>query len=124
MGKARYGWVTLLPLTWLVIVNMTAGWEKIFSPDTRLGFLAHARLVDAALAVGHLPQGATSTAAALRMAFNDRLDAAVAAFFLVSVVIILIESVREWARTLAGRTSRASTEIPFRTRTPTAVGAD
>ena len=65
-----------------------------------------------------------SSRAALRMAFNDRLDATVAAFFLASVVVILVESVREWVRTLEGRTSRTSTEIPFHTRMPTAVSAD
>jgi carbon starvation protein len=123
MGKARYAPVTLLPLVWLITVNMTAGWLKIFSPDPRLGFLAHARSVTDAVAAGHLPAGVASAAAAARIVFNDRLDAAVAAFFLVAVIVIVAESAREWVRTLRGRAVRRSTEVPFHPRAA-AVGAD
>ena len=115
MGKARYAPITILPLVWLVIVNMTAGWLKIFSADPKLGFLAHARLVSDQITTGGLPAG-MGAAAASRLVFNDRLDAAVAAFFLVSVVVIVVESVRVWVAMLGGRMVRVSTEVPFRMR--------
>src|SRR2546430_10252503 len=60
MGKARFAWVTLAPLAWLVTVTMTAGWQKVFSSDARLGFLAHA----ASLAGSADPNAA-------RLIFND-----------------------------------------------------
>jgi carbon starvation protein len=113
MGKARYAPITLIPLAWLVTVTMTAGWAKIFSDDPRLGFLAHARLLSDQLASGVLPRGAADASAAARMIFNDRLDAAVAAFFMIAVIVILADSAKEWAAVLRGRKAPLSTEIPF-----------
>ncbi len=113
MGKARYAFVTLLPLSWLVVVTLTAGWQKIFSADPRLGFLSHARLLAEAIAAGTLPAGVASVEVARRMIFNDRLDAAVAAFFMVAVLVILADSAREWLLVVRGRKPARSTEVPF-----------
>jgi hypothetical protein len=46
---------------------------------------------------------------------NDRIDAAVAAFFLLSVIVILVASAHEWFTVLSGRKVARSTEIPFET---------
>jgi carbon starvation protein len=113
MGKARYAFVTILPLIWLAIVTLTAGWQKIFASDPKLGFLSHARTVAEKLAAGGLPAGAKTVADAARMMFNDRLDAVVAGFFMISVVVILVESTREWAAVIGGRKPCMSTEVPF-----------
>src|ERR671911_729294 len=71
-GKARYAWVTLLPLTWVLIVTLTAGWQKVFAADPRLGFLAHA-----ALTAQQVADGSMEAARGARLIFNDRLDAVV-----------------------------------------------
>jgi carbon starvation protein len=113
MGKARYAWVTILPLAWLATVTMTAGVEKIFSADPKLGFLSHARMVAEGLAIGALPPGVQTLADAKRLILNDRIDTAVAAFFLISVVVILLASIHEWFTILSGRKIARSTEIPF-----------
>ncbi|HEX9248356.1 MAG TPA: carbon starvation CstA family protein [Gemmatimonadaceae bacterium] len=113
MGKARYAWVTILPLTWLAIVTMTAGVEKIFSTDPRLGFLSHARMVGEGLAIGALPPGVQTLADARRLILNDRIDTAVAAFFLLSVIVILVASAHEWFTVLSGRKAAMTSEIPF-----------
>ena len=113
MGKARYAWVTIVPLAWLALVTLTAGWQKMFSADPKLGFLSHARLLRDTLARGALPAGAQSIGDASRMILNDRIDAAVAAFFLLSVVVVLVASVHEWFTVLSGRKVAKSTEIPF-----------
>ena len=103
MHGAKYLWVTLAPLTWLVIVTFTAGWQKILSPLPDLGFLAQA---------DKLAEG-PHTAATATLIFNARLDAAVCAIFLVLVTVILIDSVRVWTG-IPGRTRNSrSSETPF-----------
>ncbi len=113
MGKARYAWVTMLPLVWLTLVTMSAGWEKLFSPDVRLGFLSHAHLIESQIAASTLPGAIKTITDARRVIFNDYLDAGVAAFFMISVVVILADSVREWVAVLAGRKPTVSSEVPF-----------
>lgn len=116
MGKARFAWITMVPLAWLVVVTMTAGWLKIFSPDPKLGFLAHARLVQEQVVSGTLPGNVKSAADAARLVLNDRIDAGVAAFFMLSVVIVLAASAQEWLAVIGGRKPAVSTEIPFEPR--------
>jgi carbon starvation protein len=121
MGIARFAFVTLLPMTWLSIVTMTAGSQKLFSADPKLGFLAHASMVRNAIESGTLPAAIKTVADARRMLFNDYLDAAVAAFFMISVVVIVADSVREWLAVVRGRKTVVSSEVPFQARGP--VGA-
>jgi carbon starvation protein len=103
MHAAKYIWVTLMPLSWLVVVTFTAGWQKIFSPLPDLGFLAQADK----LAAG------THTAATATLIFNARLDAAVCGIFLVLVTVILIDSIRVWMGILGGTRDARLTETPF-----------
>jgi carbon starvation protein len=112
-GRPRWAWVTALPLAWLVVVTFTTGLTKIFSPDPRLGFLSHARAFADAVAAGRVPAGAPSLEAAERMIANDRLDAAVAGFFVLAVAVILADSAREWWAVLSGRKAVRSSEVPF-----------
>jgi carbon starvation protein len=104
MGRARYAAVTLAPLTWLVAVTFSASYYKIFDPNPRIGFLAHAR---------QLAASGSSSAATARLIFNDRLDAAVTAVLIAMIAMILIESAAEWVRILAGRKQPVVRESPF-----------
>ena len=108
MGKARYAWMTVLPLAWLSIVTMSAGAAKVWSADPKLGFLSHARTIEAAVAAGKLPAGAKSAAEAARMVLNDRLDAGVALFFMVAVLVILAASIAEWVKVWQGTATPTS----------------
>jgi carbon starvation protein len=106
-GRARFAWVTLLPLAWLLAVTMTAGWQKIFADDPRLGFLAHARQTLAQMAAGAL-----DPARGARLVFNDRLDATVAAVFLLVTALVVASSVREWILVLRRRKPALARETP------------
>ena len=122
MGKARYAWMTILPLAWLAIVTMTAGWQKMFSPDPKLGFLARANLYESTLAAGNLPAGIASAEVAQRFILNDRIDAAVTAFFIIAVIIIIADSAKEWYKVVSGRMPAISTEVPFEPRAEPVAG--
>jgi carbon starvation protein len=94
MDRARYAWVTLLPLAWLSTVTFTAGWQKIFHADARIGFLSAARKMIADLSSGLVPPEKAESVG--RMIFNMRLDAVVAGTFLVLVGAILLASAMRW----------------------------
>ncbi|PYK69010.1 MAG: carbon starvation protein A [Verrucomicrobia bacterium] len=100
MGKARYLFVTLVPLLFMCLVTFSAGYIKIFSPDPNLGLLASARS-----AIAKSVQVADANAAALlvRQAARYQVDVFVAAAFLVLVLLIVLGSAAEWYRLLAGR---------------------
>jgi carbon starvation protein len=112
-GKARYAWVTLMPLAWLGTVTLTAGFQKVFSADPKLGFLSHANLIENALAQGTLPTGIATLEAARRVLFNDRLNAVVASIFMTVVLLVIVSSVREWVLVLARRRPQVVNEAPF-----------
>ena len=101
MEKQRYAWVTLAPLVWLTAATLTAGWQKVFAADPRLGFLAHARTV--------LPANPN----AARLIFNDRLDAALALGFMAVVVLVIAASAREWWLVLSKRKAAMVNEAAY-----------
>jgi carbon starvation protein len=107
-GKARFAWVTLGPLAWLLAVTLTAGWQKIFAEDPRLGFLSHARAT-----AGQAAAGALDPAKGARLIFNDRLDAVAAAVFMLVTVALVAACVREWTLILAQRKAPVARETPF-----------
>jgi carbon starvation protein len=111
MHRARYMWITVTPLAWLVTVTFTAGFEKIFSDEPRIGFLAHATALENAIAAGKIAAG--KLAETRTVIFNERLDAVVCAAFLVLVAIVLTDSLRVWYGLMRGTRAAVSSETPF-----------
>ncbi|HYE25766.1 MAG TPA: carbon starvation CstA family protein [Clostridia bacterium] len=106
-GRTKYAWVTLAPLCWLVTVTFSAAYQKIFSANPRVGFLAHAQLLASQVVP---PANAAETA---RLIFNDRVNAAVAGILVVLVIMVLAESLIEWFRVLSGRKRAHISETPY-----------
>ncbi len=99
MHKAKYLFVTVLPLVFMCVVTFSAGYLKVFSSDPRLGFLSGAR------SLLHEATGITDPARAadlVRQAGVWRFDALVAIFFLALVLLIVIGSAKQWWQLLRG----------------------
>jgi carbon starvation protein CstA len=86
MKRERYVWVTLVPTAWLLITTLTAGVQKIFHPDPKIGFLALAHKFSDAAAQGKVLAPAKSIAEMQRVAFNNYLDAVVCSVFVLLVL--------------------------------------
>ena len=89
MKRDRYAWVTMVPTAWLLICTLTAGWQKLFDANPKIGFLAHANVFSEALARGEILAPAKSAAEMQRIILNDRIDAALCVLFIVVVLSIL-----------------------------------
>jgi carbon starvation protein len=111
MGKWEHVWVTLLPLTWLTAVTLTASAQKVFHPNPRIGFLSHARHLGMQLAEGKIP--AAQIAESQRQIFNDRLDAVVTGIFASLVLLILADAGRQWWLYARGRRKPVLNEAPM-----------
>jgi carbon starvation protein len=109
MGRARYAWVAWLPLGWLLAVTMTAGWQKIFAGDPRLGFLSAARALAEKIAAGAPSE---QLAQWRHLAFNQYVNTAVTAAFMVLVLLIVGASARTWWLMLARKQTIPLREEP------------
>ena len=111
MYRAKFMWITCVPLIWLMTVTFTAAYQKIFSPVPRIGFLAQVEVLEASLRSGALT--AAQAAQTRTLIFNANLDAALCGIFMVLVAVILIDSVRLWTGILRGTRESAVREAPF-----------
>ncbi|EDV7131924.1 TPA: hypothetical protein G8Q73_000163 [Salmonella enterica] len=88
-----YGFVAAVLPVWLLICTLTAGWQKAFSPDAKIGFLAIANKFQAMIDSGNIPPQYTESQLA-QLVFNNRLDAGLTIFFMVVVVVLAVFSIK------------------------------
>src|ERR1700720_4626601 len=111
MGRLRWIWVTLVPMAWLVIITMTASYQKIFDANPRIGFLAYASALAAQIASGKIP--AAKLVDTQRLIFNQRLDAAVTAVLALMVIVLIVEALVQWYAILSSRRAAVLHESPY-----------
>jgi carbon starvation protein len=112
-GRAKYAWITLVPLAFDAAVTLTASYQKIFSADPKLGFWAQRNQYQAALDAGKTSLGTAKTPAAMQqVVFNTTLDTALTALFAILIVIVLADSIRVWIAALTGRPLSSGSEDP------------
>ncbi len=112
MKRDRYAWVTVVPTIWLLICTLTAGWQKVFDANPKVGFLSHASMYSDALDKGQVIAPAKSVEEMERIIFNDYIDATLAGLFILVVVSVLVFGIKTIlkARNMSGPTAN---ETPF-----------
>jgi carbon starvation protein len=112
MKRAQYAWITVVPTLWLLACTLTAGWQKIFAADPKVGFLAHADKFQAAHDAGTVLAPAKTIEQMERIIFNDYVNATLAGFFMFVVLAVLVYGVRT---VMAARASSSPTakETPY-----------
>jgi carbon starvation protein len=94
MKRDRHVWVPLLPTVWLVVCTLTAGWQKVFDENIRIGFLVHAAKYSDALAQRQILAPAKSAEEMHRIVINDHVNSGLALLFMAIVVIVIVFGIR------------------------------
>ena len=88
-GKVKFAWITGLPLTWLAIITSTAAFQKVFSEDTRVGFLAAAKFMTEKVNSGMLTDEKISIMN--QLIFNLRFDAVITVLLTIVLWLVIID---------------------------------
>jgi carbon starvation protein len=103
MKKEKYVWVTIIPTIFLFITSMTAGWQKIFHENPKIGFLAQANRFSDAIAQGEILKPAKTLAEMQTIVLSNQINAVLCGFFMLVAVIMLIASIGVIRRALASK---------------------
>ncbi|WP_420713737.1 carbon starvation CstA family protein [Acinetobacter sp. MD2(2019)] len=104
MKKDKFVWVTILPTIFLVVTSMTAGWQKIFHSNPKIGFLAQANKFSDAIARGEILKPAKSLEEMHTIVLSNQINASLCAFFMIVLVVMIIASIGAVRRALASKT--------------------
>ena len=91
MGKARFAWITVLPLAWLLTVTLCAGWQKL-DPNSPVSFTTAIAKQHGILAQPNVTD--TAAGAAHIALVNATIDAVLCAVFMAVIVVIVLDAAR------------------------------
>jgi carbon starvation protein len=111
-GRAKYAWVTLIPLAWDAAVTLVASWQKVFSPDPKLGFFAQRDKYAAALEQGEVLAPAKDIGQMHTVVLNSTVDGVLSVLFAVLIIIVIVNAMLVWYRALTSSETLPSTEVP------------
>ena len=101
MKKQKYVWVTILPTIFLFITSMTAGWQKIFHENPKIGFLAQANRFSDAIARNEILKPAKDIAEMQTIVFSNQINAMLCGFFMIVAFVMLFAAIGVIRRALA-----------------------
>lgn len=117
-GRAKYAWVTLVPLVWDVVVTLTASYQKVFSTDPKIGFFAQRAQYSEALAAGETSLGTAHTVQEMeQVVVNTTVDGILSLLFALLIIVVLVDACRVWVKALRAGGSLPTTEVPYQRST-------
>lgn len=107
MKKEKYVWVTIFPTIFLFITCMTAGWQKIFHENPKIGFLAQSNRFSDAIARGEILKPAKTLEEMQTIVMSNQINAALCGFFMIVAIVMVIAAIGIVRRALASPTPTA-----------------
>ncbi|MDR6881825.1 carbon starvation CstA family protein [Bacillus sp. 3255] len=113
MGKARHAWVSIIPFVFLAVTTLTAGYQKAFSANPSIGFLAAAKKYQAGIDSGQVIAPAKNMEVMQQIVTNNYIDAGLTIFFGIVVLLMIIISIRLWFNIIVQKQKPQLKESPF-----------
>ena len=119
LKREKMAWVAMVPATWLLTCTLTAGYQKVFDTNVKIGFFSHGEKYGTALAQNQILAPAKTMDQMAQIVANDRLDAILALFFMSVVVVMLIYAFIACRKALANPAVTAVEDMaPAHSRNP------
>ncbi|MFJ7057134.1 carbon starvation CstA family protein [Streptomyces griseobrunneus] len=112
-GRLKWAWVTAVPLAWDVAVTLTASWQKIFSPDVKVGFFAQRDKYQAGIDAGEVLPPAKSMDDMQTVVTNSTVDGVLCTLFAVLIIVVLVDAGRVCFNAIRDPESARLHEAPY-----------